>query len=383
MNATENEEFLAHEKPLLMTAIASGAPRGVLNLLTSNTQTAAIVKYMNRSNSPRNVIQNVESLLDDRRIGIEHPKKGTKTAVPNRSIGRGYQSDSSENEENDLDQNRSRVIRMINMEHSATPLIIDSDSNKETGKRRGRSKSYGNTLVADTAALSALKTSFSPRRVVSANARAAAAALSKSAVSHGPLIGSSFGFSADAGKRKEDIHDNTVDFSSALLYSDRQTEEEEEEDLPKLDFISPELFNEEQVAMSIPLPLLPPQPARETTNMILLKPGNPVNPISSATYTSAIMQQPDSVGKSISIVGKVLLAPPSSIVVPVARAELEHVHHKEMSTKVEQPSIAGTAIYKGAPLKSNLQATRPTSASPSIGAFSLRTKRNQDTTTDS
>ena len=183
-------------------------------------------------------------------------------------------------------------------------------------------------------------------------------ALSKSAVSHGPLIGGSFGFSADAGKRKEDIHDNTVDFSSALLYIDRQTEKEEEEDLPKLDFKSPELFNEEQVAMSIPLPLLPPQPARETTNMILLKPGNPVNPISSATYTSAIMQQPDSVGKSISIIGKVLLAPPSSIVVPVARAELEHVHHKKMSTKVEQPSIAGTAIYKGAPLKSNLQATR-------------------------
>lgn len=381
----KDDESHVHEKVLLMTAIASGAPRGVVNLLTSNNQTAAIIKYMNRSISPRITIPNVENILDDRRVGIDQVKK---RVVPSRStVSRSHPSDSSDNDEkNDYDQNRSRVIQMNNMEHStfvvhqkaAAPLLIDSDSDNETGKRRGRSKSYGNDLAASNTVLSALKSSFTPRRIFSANARATAAAataaLPQSAAPHGPLIGGSFGYSADVARRKEEICQDTVD-SSALVNYDKEGDDDEY--FPVSGFRNADPSNDEQLSMSIPVPFLPPQPARETTNMILLKPGNALNPISSAAYTSAIMQPPDSVGKSISVVGKVLLAPPPSIVVPVARAEVEIANTKDAPAKVERSSIHGTnARHKINALKSSFQATRPTSASPSVGVFSLRTKRN-------
>eukprot|EP01036_Dinobryon_divergens_P022792 gene22792-31088_t len=341
-----------HEKVLLMTAIASGAPRGVVNLLTSNNQTAAIIKYMNRSSSPRNIIPNVEHILDDRKVVIDQSKKREKNAVKTRTVSRNHQSDSSDNEENNYDQNksRSRLIQMNNIEHLTYDMdqkaaLIDSDSDNETGKKRGRSKSYGNDLAANNAVASALKSSFTPRRIFSANARASAAAvLTQSVAPHGPLIGGSFGYSADVARRKEEINPS----------------------------------NDEQLSMSIPVPFLPPQPARETTNLILLKPGNALNPISSAAYTSAIMQAPDTVGKSISIVGKVLIAPSPSIVVPAARTEPEIANNKDLLVKVERSSINGATGHKinGIPVKSTLQATRPTSASPSVGVFSLRTKRN-------
>ena len=379
---SEQNDF---EQALLMTANSNGAPRGVLNMLSSNNQTAAVIKYMNRSNSPRKVKADFEDLLEESR-GRESTRTRSADAGTRESRSRSRHSESSDNSNGDEMKKQFRrtgtsetkdIVPSSGPEsdwNSAASFYIDSDSDKEFAVRRGRSKSYGANILPTSVSpvIGALPSSLTPRRVVSANARVNSPS-TEPILRQRPAILGSFGFGiAEQDYQLIEQKENTIteDIIKAITAA-------EDDDYLVSD--SGQQM-EEQPTISLPIPLSPPQPVRDSANGLLLKPSNLLHPISSAVYSSALSQSPPIGRKDITVVGKVIPSTPAAVdSAPISRPKTGNNERSEIQQNQQYNSLN----YPSVSFQSPLKATRPSSASPSMGVYSLRAHRRKEGQTNS
>lgn len=410
-------QVLQMERAVLLSANSNGAPRGVLAMTAP--QVAAALKYMNRSNSPRPKSANVDHLLDKRERSKRASNHDGVNDRTSRSRSRGSDSSGEGTKAvkaraaeftypivDIMDIGSDNLPKSTEKAGGAVAFMINTGSQKKDVPSPNITSKYTPSDLRDvilpipskqfTAAdfysdmeamvSNSLSQSLSPRRVKSAQGKRAEG-VRRSPV---PLSGGCSGYVS--GTKNQDsavgvgvaqMTDEITDWVDPFYQSAARSNTKSRSAQDHEGAAETAASATAEALMDIPesgwsVPFNPPHPATAAVDSLLLKPSNPLNPISSATFASVmnasnVSQHPN----AMSVIGK-LMASHTPLLESAGR------HRKSDAALAVQagPAATRTEPSQGAPSRAegerSTRATRPSSASPSAGVFSLRARRNKE-----